>query len=222
MGAISGRRVGTFVARPVERKRTVLAAEGVKGSRRRVLRVGRWRDRRTGTGRVVGRATRRDTSWFGSQITRVLEQVPTSLSTFLSPRICSGAFSNQENRSTTATVYATTTDPKISSSGRDHSRRVFERATRSNGPARSCSAMTLRALAHLQQCSRRDAVVGPEHSWRWRESNPRLSSSLWDFSERSRCFDLGFPSPSGRLRVPQPRSMSPPTPRPCRRVSCSL
>jgi HNH endonuclease len=29
-------------------------------------------------------------------------------------------------------------------------------------------------------------TVAPEHSWRWRESNPRPSASQRDFSERSR------------------------------------
>ena len=53
-------------------------------------------------------------------------------------------------------------------------------------------------------------LTAPEHSWRWRESNPRLPSCRRDFSERSRWRDLGSPPPTGSLRRPQPRCDVPP------------
>ncbi len=69
-----------------------------------------------------------------------------------------------------------------------------------------------------------------EHSWRWRESNPRLPSSWWDFSERSRCFGVGrgaghrhpavAPSSFGVLAGPEALPASEPlsmTPRPSER-----
>src|SRR6185436_13320317 len=66
--------------------------------------------------------------------------------------------------------------------------------------------------------------------WRWRESNPRLPSSQWDFSERSRWFDVGrvaghrhpavAPSSLGVLAGPEALPASEPlsmTPRPSER-----
>ena len=62
-----------------------------------------------------------------------------------------------------------------------------------------------------RQHGRRDASRGRSRSWwRWGESNPRLPSCRWDFSERSRWVGLGSAPPTGSLRRSQPRCDVPP------------
>jgi len=50
--------------------------------------------------------------------------------------------------------------------------------------------------------------IALEHSWRWRESNPRPSASQWDFSERSRRKDLGLLVVAGIGEEPQSAEVS--------------
>ena len=73
--------------------------------------------------------------------------------------------------------------------------------------ARSSFDTRVRDVAHLQQCS-----LWREHSWRWRESNPRLPRGQWGFSERIRERCLGPPSLTGGERRPQPQCSVPPGP----------
>jgi len=51
-------------------------------------------------------------------------------------------------------------------------------------------------------------TLPPEHSWRWRESNPRPLASQLAFSERSRTLDLESGAASGELAALQPAEMS--------------
>ena len=104
-----------------------------------------------------------------------------SSSTSWWPSSFSGDTSSPENPCITETASVRTIVPKTSSSGRNRNRLVFASVTRSLGRSRSSIGMWARDVAHLQQCS-----LVRKHSWRWRESNPRLPGCQWGFSERIR------------------------------------
>jgi hypothetical protein len=114
------------------------------------------------------------------------------------------------------TEFGTTTGRRIWSSGRDRNRREFASATRLRGRTRFSIDMKLGGAAHLQQCSRTH-----KHSWRWRESNPRLPCCRRGFSERSRQGFLGRPPPVGHDRRPSLAEVSRRATRRLPTVSCS-
>ena len=178
----SSRRAVTFGARHVEPRQRVHAVARGRRSRRRARRAEQWRTRQTEIGGEEGRCTRPVMSWCEYRTIRERERARTCSNTSSSWKSCSDGTWSRASRFTIATGCATTTDRRTSNSGRGRSLRAFASATRSRGRAQFLIATALRVLAHLQQCSR----TNPEHSWRWRESNPRLPSCWWDFSERSR------------------------------------
>jgi hypothetical protein len=112
---------------------------------------------------------------------RALHQATTSSSTSWCLRKSSAATCTPTSGYITATASAMTTDPRISSCGRALSQQGSASATPLPGRARSSHAT--RVPVHLQQCSRHP--TGPEHSWRWGESNPRPSAAHQGFSGRS-------------------------------------
>jgi hypothetical protein len=105
--------------------------------------------------------------------TRQRGRTPTRSSTSWWPRQFSGAICSRTRR--------------------DRSRAASASATPLLGRAKFTTASTV--PVHLQQCSRRS--TRPEHSWRWRESNPRPSAAHQGFSG---CSLLQFSQPQRSRR----------------------
>jgi hypothetical protein len=186
------RRAGTSAARHAVPRTRVHADPRSRGSLQPAAPAGRWLGSRMAIGKAARPGTRRATSWPGPPATQGLpEAARTSSSTFWSWRRSWGASCCPGSPSITSTAFETTTGQKSWSYGLVLSRRAFARAMLSHGRDTSLNCTEGWTPPTMLR-------VSTEHSWRWRDSNPRPSVLHQGFSGRSLlCL---FLSPGGLCR----------------------
>jgi hypothetical protein len=173
------RRAGTFAAPPAVPRTRVHADPRSRGNLQPAAPAGRSLGRRMAIGKAARPGTKRATSWPGPPAIQGLpETARTSSSTFWSWRRSSGASCCPGSPSITSMAFETTTGQKTWSCGLVLSRRAFAPAMLSHGRDTYLNSTEGWTPPTMLRAS-------TEHSWRWRDSNPRPSVPHQGFSGRS-------------------------------------